>query len=30
MTNHLEAAFPTVTHDYIPAVCEPEESDFLQ
>lgn len=29
MTNHLEAAFPTVTHDYIPAVCEPEESDFL-
>jgi len=30
MTNHLEAAFPTVTHDYIPAVCEPEERDFLQ
>lgn len=30
MTNHLEAAFPTVTHDYIPAVCEPGESDFLQ
>lgn len=29
MTNHLEAAFPTVTHDYIPAVCEPEEADFL-
>ena len=29
MTNHLEASFPTVTHDYIPAVCEPEESDFL-
>lgn len=28
MTNHLEAAFPTVTHDYIPAVCEPEEADF--
>lgn len=30
MTNHLEAAFPTVTHDYIPAVCEPEEADFLR
>lgn len=29
MTNHLEAAFPTVTHDYIPAVCEPRESEFL-
>jgi vanillate/3-O-methylgallate O-demethylase len=29
MTNHLEAAFPTVTHDYIPAVCEPEEADFV-
>lgn len=29
MTNHLEASFPTITHDYIPAVCEPEESDFL-
>jgi vanillate/3-O-methylgallate O-demethylase len=29
MANHLEASFPTVTHDYIPAVCEPEESDFL-
>jgi vanillate/3-O-methylgallate O-demethylase len=29
MTNHLEASFPTVTHDYIPAVCEPEESDFV-
>jgi vanillate/3-O-methylgallate O-demethylase len=30
MTNHLEASFPTVTHDYIPAVCEPDESDFLR
>ncbi len=30
MTNHLEAAFPTVTHDYIPAVCEREEADFLR
>jgi vanillate/3-O-methylgallate O-demethylase len=29
MTNHLEAAFPTVTHDYIPAVCEEEEADFI-
>jgi vanillate/3-O-methylgallate O-demethylase len=30
MTNHLEAAFPTVTHDYIPAVCEPDESGFVR
>lgn len=30
MTNHLEAAFPTVTHDYIPAVCEAEEAGFLR
>ncbi len=29
MTNHLEACFPTVTHDYIPAVCEPAEGAFL-
>jgi vanillate/3-O-methylgallate O-demethylase len=29
MTNHLEAAFPTVTHDYLPAVCEPDEAEFL-
>ncbi|MET0276816.1 MAG: hypothetical protein ABW198_00665, partial [Pseudorhodoplanes sp.] len=29
MTNHLEAAFPTVTHDYIPAVCEGEEAGFI-
>lgn len=28
MINHLEAAFPTVTHDYIPAVCESDEADF--
>lgn len=30
MINHLEAAFPTVTHDYIPAVCEPAEADFVR
>ncbi len=30
MTNHLEASFPTVTHDYIPAVCALEESEFLR
>lgn len=30
MINHLEASFPTVTHDYIPAVCEPDEADFLR
>lgn len=28
MINHLEACFPTVTHDYIPAVCEEPEHDF--
>ncbi|WP_407123276.1 aminomethyl transferase family protein [Bradyrhizobium sp. STM 3561] len=28
MINHLEACFPTVTHDYLPAVCEPSESAF--
>lgn len=30
MINHLEACFPTVTHDYLPAVCEPSESDFYE
>lgn len=29
MINHLEACFPTVTHDYLPAVCEPAEQDFF-
>lgn len=29
MVNHLEACFPTVTHDYIPAVCEPAEQGYL-
>lgn len=29
MVNHLEACFPTVTHDYIPAVCDAAESDFV-
>lgn len=28
MINHLEACFPTITHDYLPAVCEPSERDF--
>lgn len=28
MINHLEACFPTVTHDYLPAVCEPAEKEF--
>lgn len=28
MINHLEACFPTVTHDYIPAICEEPERDF--
>lgn len=30
MINHLEACFPTVTHDYLPAVCEPDERDFYE
>jgi vanillate/3-O-methylgallate O-demethylase len=30
MINHLEACFPTVTHDYLPAVCEPSESEFYE
>jgi vanillate/3-O-methylgallate O-demethylase len=29
MINHLEACFPTVTHDYIPAICENGETDFF-
>jgi len=29
MINHLEAAFPTVTHDYIPAVGDPAEREFF-
>ena len=28
MINHLEACFPTVTHDYIPAVGGPAEREF--
>ncbi|MBR1177139.1 aminomethyltransferase family protein [Bradyrhizobium sp. KB893862 SZCCT0404] len=30
MINHLEACFPTVTHDYLPAVCEPNEREFYE
>lgn len=30
MINHLEAGFPTVTHDYLPAVEEPAERDFFE
>jgi vanillate/3-O-methylgallate O-demethylase len=29
MVNHLEAAFPTVTHDYLPAVGDEPERDFF-
>lgn len=30
MINHLEAAFPTITHDYLPAVQDTPENDFFQ
>lgn len=30
MINHLEAAFPTVTHDYLPAVEDEAERDFFE
>lgn len=29
MVNHLEAAFPTVTHDYLPAVGDEPEREFF-
>lgn len=29
MINHLEAAFPTITHDYLPAVGDAPERDFF-
>lgn len=29
MINHLEAAFPTVTHDYLPAVQDDPEREFF-
>lgn len=29
MVNHLEAGFPTVTHDYLPAITEPAEADYF-
>lgn len=29
MINHLEAAFPTITHDYLPAVSGVAERDFF-
>lgn len=30
MINHLEAGFPTITHDYLPAVTEAAERDFYE
>jgi vanillate/3-O-methylgallate O-demethylase len=30
MVNHLEAAFPTVTHDYLPAVGDEAEREFRE
>lgn len=30
MVNHLEAAFPTITHDYLPAVGDEPEREFFQ
>jgi vanillate/3-O-methylgallate O-demethylase len=30
MINHLEAAFPTITHDYLPAVGDPAEREFFE
>lgn len=30
MINHLEAAFPTITHDYLPAVSEEGEREFFE
>jgi len=30
MINHLEAAFPTITHDYIPAVGDDAEREFFE
>lgn len=30
MVNHLEAGFPTVTHDYLPAITEPDEAGYFQ
>ncbi|QPF90687.1 aminomethyl transferase family protein [Bradyrhizobium commune] len=30
MINHLETCFPIVTHDYLPAVCQPSESEFYE
>lgn len=30
MTNHLEACFPTITHDYIPAIFSEGERDFFK
>ena len=29
MVNHLEAGFPTVTHDYLPAITEEAESQYF-
>jgi len=30
MINHLEAAFPTITHDYLPAVGDDAEHEFFE
>lgn len=30
MVNHLEAGFPTVTHDYIPAITGPAEREYFE
>lgn len=30
MVNHLEAGFPTVTHDYLPAITGADEADYFQ
>lgn len=30
MVNHLEAGFPTVTHDYLPAITGPDEAEYYQ
>jgi len=30
MVNHLEASYPTIATDYLPAIFEPSESDYLE
>jgi vanillate/3-O-methylgallate O-demethylase len=29
MMNHLEACFPTITHDYLPAICGKAEKEYF-